>query len=83
MDQTGELRVDVPTPEPVDRASLIDLVRTLGQVTDGQRKALILRHYMGYSNVEIARILGSSASSVGVQLFRSTRKLRRLLSEEA
>lgn len=47
-----------------------------------QRQALILRHYMGYSNVEVARILGSTPSSIGVQLFRSTRKLRTLLSEE-
>jgi RNA polymerase sigma factor (sigma-70 family) len=62
---------------------VIDLVRALEQVSDLQRRALILRHYMGYSNVEIAQILGSSPSSVGVQLFRSTRKLRRLLSEEA
>jgi DNA-directed RNA polymerase specialized sigma24 family protein len=79
----AELPLDIPVPEPVDGAQLIDLVRALDQVTDMQRKALILRHYMGYSNVEIARILGSSASSVGVQLFRSRRKLRRLLSEEA
>ena len=47
-----------------------------------QRRALILRHYLGYSNVEIARILGSSPASIGVQLFRSTRKLRGLLTEE-
>jgi RNA polymerase sigma-70 factor (ECF subfamily) len=77
-----DLPLDIPLPEPFDGASLIDLVRALDLVTDMQRRALILRHYMGYSNVEIARILGSSPSSVGVQLFRSTRKLRRLLSEE-
>jgi RNA polymerase sigma factor (sigma-70 family) len=74
--------VDVPVPLSADPDSLIDLVRALGQVSDIQRRALILRHYMGYSNVEIARILGSTPSSIGVELFRSTRKLRGLLSEE-
>lgn len=66
----------------VDPDSVVDLVRALRQVSDMQRQALILRHYMGYSNVEVARILGSTPSSIGVQLFRSTRKLRTLLSEE-
>jgi RNA polymerase sigma factor (sigma-70 family) len=74
--------VDVPVLAAPDPESLIDLVRALGQVSDMQRRALILRHYMGYSNVEIARILGSTPSSIGVELFRSTRKLRGLLSEE-
>jgi len=79
----GELTsIDLPIPDEPDRASLIDLVRALEQISDMQRSALILRHYMGYSNVEIARILGSSPSSIGVQLFRSTRKLRDLLAEE-
>jgi RNA polymerase sigma factor (sigma-70 family) len=75
--------IDVPAPvTATDPESIIDLVRALGQVSDMQRRALILRHYMGYSNVEIARILGSTPSSIGVGLFRSTRKLRALLSEE-
>jgi RNA polymerase sigma factor (sigma-70 family) len=74
--------VDIPSPEGVDAASLVDLVRALAQVSEMQRRALILRHYMGFSNVEIARILGSTPASIGVQLFRSTRKLRGLLSEE-
>jgi RNA polymerase sigma-70 factor (ECF subfamily) len=74
--------VDVPAPAGADPESLLDLVRALGQISDMQRRALILRYYMGYSNVEIAGILGSTPSSIGVQLFRSTRKLRGLLSEE-
>ena len=74
--------MDIPMPDGMDPASLMDLVGALGQVSDMQRRALILRYYMGYSNVEIARILGSTPSSIGVQLFRSTRKLRDLLSEE-
>jgi RNA polymerase sigma factor (sigma-70 family) len=78
----GAIPVDLPVPEGMDAASLIDLVTALGQITEMQRRALILRHYLCYSNVEIARILGSSPASIGVQLFRSTRKLRGLLTEE-
>jgi RNA polymerase sigma-70 factor, ECF subfamily len=81
-EQGDDVAVDFPVPEGMDPASLIDLMRALEQVSDMQRRALILRHYMGYTNVEIARILESSPSSIGVQLFRSTRKLRDLLSEE-
>jgi RNA polymerase sigma factor (sigma-70 family) len=73
---------DVPMAEGVDRASLVDLIRALAQLSDLQRRALILRHYLGYSNVEVAQILGSSPSAIGVHLFRSSRKLRALLSEE-
>jgi RNA polymerase sigma factor (sigma-70 family) len=73
---------DVPAPAGVDTASVIDLVRALRQLSDMQRSALILRYYMGYSNVEIARILGSTPSSIGVQLFRSARRLRGLLTDE-
>jgi RNA polymerase sigma-70 factor (ECF subfamily) len=80
LDETD--RPDVAAPPGVDPEALIDLIRALGQVSDMQRRALILRYYMGYSNVEIARILDSTPSSIGVQLFRSTRKLRGLLSEE-
>ena len=78
----GEVPLEMPAPEGADPSSLMDLVRALDKMPDLQRRALILRHYLGYSNVEIARILGSSPSSIGVQLFRSTRKLRRLLGEE-
>lgn len=81
-EQTAASPVDLPIAEGMYRASLIDLIRALEQISDMQRRALILRHYMGYTNVEIARILGSSASSIGVQLFRSTRKLRELLTKE-
>lgn len=75
--------IEIPIPESMDRSSLIDLMRALEHISDMQRRALILRHYMGYTNVEIARILGSTPSSIGVQLFRSTRKLRGLLKEES
>lgn len=74
---------DLPDPEGADAESIIDLVLALGQISDMQRRALILRHYMGYSNIEIAGILGSTPSSIGVQPFRSTHRLRGLLSEEA
>ena len=58
-------------PEP-----LTDLVRALNRLTPHQRSSVILHDYAGYSRREIAAILGSSASAVGVHLFRGRRRLR-------
>lgn len=69
--------IDVDAPE-----SMMDLLRALSNVSSTQREILILRHYMGYSNVEIARILDTSPSAVAVQLHRATHRLRSLLREE-
>lgn len=64
-------------PEP-----LVDLVRALGALTPHQRTAVVLADYAGYSHREIAEILGSSASAVGVHVFRARRRLRELLEAD-
>lgn len=61
-------------PEPV-----VDLVRALATLTPHQRTAVVLADYAGYPHREIARILGSSVSAVGVHVHRARRRLRRLL----
>jgi len=76
----GHAVEEILTPPPTE--TLLDLMDALGRISDLQRRALVLRYYMGYSNVEIARLLGSTPSSIGVQLFRATRRLRRELMEE-
>jgi hypothetical protein len=38
---------DLPIPDGVDPASLMDLLSALPRVSDMQRRALILRYYMG------------------------------------
>lgn len=61
---------------------LVDLVRALGALTPHQRTAVVLADYAGYSHREIAQILGSSASAVGVHVFRARRRLRVLLEAD-
>ncbi|MCI0634134.1 MAG: sigma-70 family RNA polymerase sigma factor [Actinobacteria bacterium] len=73
----GSVPVDlgsVEEPEP-----LIDLVRALGELTPHQRTAVVLADYAGYPHREIAQILGSSVSAVGVHVYRARRRLRALL----
>ena len=56
--------------------SLTDLVRALSELSMHQRSSVILHDYAGYSRREIAQILGSTASAVGVHLFRARNRLR-------
>jgi RNA polymerase sigma factor (sigma-70 family) len=58
-------------PEP-----LADLTTALRGLSHHQRASVILHDYAGYSRREIAAMLGSSPSAVGVHLFRARRLLR-------
>jgi RNA polymerase sigma factor (sigma-70 family) len=70
--------VDAPyeVPEP-----LIDLARALSTLSPHQRTAFVLSEYGGYRHREIARMLSSSVSAVGVHIFRARRRLRDLLED--
>jgi DNA-directed RNA polymerase specialized sigma24 family protein len=61
---------------------LIDLVRALKKLTPHQRAAVVLYYYGGYSVREIADLLPSSASAVGVHLYRARNRLRRELGDD-
>ena len=61
---------------------LIDLVRAVKKLTPHQRAAVVLHYYGGYSAREIADILASSASAVGVHLYRARTRLRRELGDD-
>jgi RNA polymerase sigma-70 factor (ECF subfamily) len=73
-------------PAPGDDSDLpaigIDLVRALGQLTEQQRACVVLRDVAGLSSPEIAAVLGTTAGTVRVQLFRSRRTLRHLLEAD-
>jgi RNA polymerase sigma-70 factor (ECF subfamily) len=58
------------------------LGEALGRLSPKQRAAVILHHYAGYSLREVAVIIGSTASAVGVHLHRARRRLRQLLEED-
>lgn len=58
---------------------MIDVLRALEQLSPHQRAAVVLADYAGYKHREIARILGSSTSAIGVHVHRARRRLRSLL----
>jgi RNA polymerase sigma factor (sigma-70 family) len=49
----------------------------LGELGSKAAEILILRHVHGYSDVEIAKFLGTSRGTVAVSLFRSRARLRK------
>jgi RNA polymerase sigma-70 factor (ECF subfamily) len=64
----------VHNPEPA-----WDLIEALQELSGSQRACIVLRHYSGYSAVEIARMTGSTPPAVRMQLTRGRRRLRALL----
>ena len=51
--------------------------QALGELNAKAAEILILRHVHGYSDVEIAKFLGTSRGTVAVSLFRSRARLRK------
>jgi len=84
----GEMKregMTVPLPEerPDEHAeSIVDLIRGLGRLTPHQRAAITLHYYAGYSHREVASIIGSTTSAVGVHVHRAKAKLRRELGDD-
>lgn len=58
---------------------MLDVLQALDKLSAHQRAAIVLADYVGYKHREIARILGSSTSAVGVHVHRARRRLRSLL----
>ena len=73
----NELLVDVVMPGGSDT---IDLVAALQELSEMQRKALVLHDYAGHRAAEVARMIGSTEAAVRVHLMRGRRRLRVLLS---
>jgi RNA polymerase sigma-70 factor (ECF subfamily) len=62
----------LPEPDP-------EVVQALARLPRGQRAAVVLHHVADYPAGEVARILGSTAPAVRMQLTRGRRRLRQLL----
>jgi RNA polymerase sigma factor (sigma-70 family) len=75
---TTEIEPAVEDALPDD---LIDLTRALAKLSHHQRAAAVLHYYGGYPVAEIATMLGSSRSAVGVHLFRARERLRREMGD--
>jgi RNA polymerase sigma-70 factor (ECF subfamily) len=74
-------RLGKPAPPP-DPASLVersDLVRALRKLPTKQAAALVLRHYHGYSNREIAAALGVPDQTVASRLAAARKQLQAVL----
>jgi RNA polymerase sigma-70 factor (sigma-E family) len=73
-----ERAVADPTGDVDERDRIVALLRRL---PTKQRAALVLRHYEGMPDAEIARLLGSSEVSVRTNAHRGMATLRRLMAE--
>jgi RNA polymerase sigma-70 factor, ECF subfamily len=71
-----------PTRDPADAGNRSDLIAALAAQPPRAAAAFVLRHYHGYSNRELAVLLGVSERSVGEWLRRVREDLRRRLREE-
>jgi RNA polymerase sigma-70 factor (ECF subfamily) len=68
--------------EAYEQSDLPLLLReALARLSPKQRAAVVLHHYAGYPVRDVARIIGSTSSAVGVHLHRARDRLRRLLED--
>lgn len=68
-----------PPPDPSTLAERSDLVRAMKKLPTKQAAALVLRHYHGYSNREIAAALGVPEQTVASRLAAARKHLQAVL----
>ncbi len=78
-------RLGRPSPgkDPADVAVQPDLLGALRTLPPKLAAAIVLRHYHGYNNREIAASLGVSERTVGTRLRQAAERLRAVLGPEA
>ncbi len=67
---------------PIDPPEVIGVAAALQQLSEHQRAAVVLCHVADLSTREAAAVLGVSAATIRVHLFRARARLRVLLSED-
>jgi RNA polymerase sigma factor (sigma-70 family) len=73
----------LPEPAPgVDPAEVQDVLRALTTLSPNQRASILLHDEAGFTGPEVGRLLGMSAATVRVHLFRGRRRMRELLGGE-
>jgi RNA polymerase sigma factor (sigma-70 family) len=65
-----------PGPDPADAATAPDLLTALRAIPPKLAAAIVLRHYHGYNNREIAAALGVSERTIGSRLRVAAERLR-------
>ncbi len=73
----------MPDPVPgIDPADAQEILAALATLSPKQRAAVLLHDQEGFTSPEVATLLGMSAATVRVHLFRGRKHLRALLSPE-
>lgn len=73
----------MPDPVPgIDPGEIQDVIRALAALSPNQRAAVVLHDQEGFTGPEVGRLLGMSAATARVHMFRGRRRLRELLGDE-
>jgi RNA polymerase sigma-70 factor (ECF subfamily) len=70
-----------PPPDPTALAERSDLIRALRKLPTKQAAALVLRHFHGYTNREIAASLGVPEQTVASRLTAARKQLQVVLRD--
>jgi RNA polymerase sigma factor (sigma-70 family) len=65
-----------PSPDPTALAERSDLIRELRKLPTKHAVALVMRHYHGYSNREIAAALGVAEQTVASRMAAARKRLQ-------
>jgi len=78
-DQSEVFESRVPAGMPDAEEIHKRLYEAIAKLNAGAAQILILRYVHGYSDAEIAKLLGTSRGTVAVSLFRSRARLKKLI----
>ena len=70
-----------PSSDPAEEATRPDVLAALRTLPPKLAAAIVLRHYHGYSNREIAAALGVSERTIGTRLSQAAQRLRAALAQ--
>jgi RNA polymerase sigma-70 factor (ECF subfamily) len=70
-----------PAPDPTALAERSDLIRELRKLPTKQAVALVMRHYHGYTNREIAAALGVAEQTVASRMAAARKRLQVTLAD--
>ena len=79
LDRDYQAREPGPDAQAAQRTDRERIAAALGQLPERERAALVLRELEGLSTGEVAEALGSTESTVRVQISKARLKLRELL----
>jgi RNA polymerase sigma-70 factor (ECF subfamily) len=79
--EMATLEATEPRPDRLAASSELGraVARVLADLSPTERTAFVLRHFEGYSSVEIGRLLGMRSGATRNAVFRAVRKLRAAL----